>query len=181
MFLGLVVIALLGLLIFRGYSPKKVELTSKDTVKEILHKQKQLTDSIKVLDKKLKTSSTIKTITVTKYITQKETIVEYKKQLEKGRIDTLTLIMYYDSTLATCDSLNKVNDTIISTYKSKTQVLDSINSSIAYQNYLAYKDISTLQKSLKQQKRKTTSKVIGSTIGSVALGFGLGFLTGFFK
>jgi hypothetical protein len=87
----------------------------------------------------------------------------------------------YDSTLALCDSLNTINDSIINTQTSKISVLDSINSTLAYKNYLADKSIKNLNSTLKKQKIKSTSKTVGYTLLGTCVGFGIGFLSGSLK
>jgi hypothetical protein len=181
MFLGLFIIILIGLLVLKGCSIKKVEDNNKQINKELIEKQKHYQDSIKVLNKKLEKLNVKKGDVVIDYKTKVEYITKYKIRLQTEYIDTGSLIIMYDSTLALCDSLNTINDNIINTQTSKISVLDSINSTLAYKNYLADKSIKDLNKTLNKQKVKSTGKTVGYALLGTCVGFGIGFLSGSLK
>jgi len=109
MFLGLFIIILIGLLVLKGCSIKKVEDNNKQINKELIEKQKHYQDSIKVLNKKLEKLNVKKGDVVIDYKTKVEYITKYKIRLQTEYIDTGSLIIMYDSTLALCDSLIKIN------------------------------------------------------------------------
>lgn len=181
MFLGLFIIILIGLLVLKGCSIKKVEDNNKQINKELIEKQKHYQDSIKILNKKLEKLSLKKGDVIIDYKTKIEYITKYKIRLKTEYIDTGSLIIMYDSTLALCDSLNTINDSIINTQTSKISVLDSINSTLAYKNYLADKSIKDLNSTLKKQKIKSTGKTVGYTLLGTCVGFGIGFVSGSLK
>jgi len=181
MFLGLFIIILIGLLVLKGCSIKKVETNNKQINKELLEKQKHYQDSIKVLNKKLEKLGLKKGDVIIDYKTKVEYITKYKIRLQTEYIDTGSLIIMYDSTLALCDSLNTINDNIINTQTFKMSVLDSINSTLAYKNYLADRSIKELNNTLKKQKIKSTGKTVGYTLLGTCVGFGIGFVSGSLK
>jgi hypothetical protein len=160
---------------------QKVEINNKQINKELLEKQKHYQDSIKILNKKLDKLGLKKGDVIIDYKTKIEYITKYKIRLKTEYIDTGSLIIMYDSTLALCDSLNTINDSIINTQTSKISVLDSINSTLAYKNYLADKSIKDLNSTLNKQKVKSTSKTVGYTLLGTCVGFGIGFLSGSLK
>ena len=160
---------------------QKVEINNKQINKELLEKQKHYQDSIKVLNKKLEKLNVKKGNVVIDYKTKVEYITQYKIRLKTEYIDTGSLIIMYDSTLALCDSLNTINDNIINTQTSKISVLDSINSTLAYKNYLANTSIKELNKTLSKQKVKSTGKTVGYALLGTCVGFGIGFLSGSLK
>lgn len=160
---------------------QKVEINNKQINKELLEKQKHYQDSIKILNKKLEKLGLKKGDVIIDYKTKIEYITKYKIRLKTEYIDTGSLIIMYDSTLALCDSLNIINDSIINTQTSKISVLDSINGTLAYKNYLADKSIKDLNSTLNKQKIKSTSKTVGYTLLGTCVGFGIGFLSGSLK
>lgn len=160
---------------------QKVEINNKQINKELLEKQKHYQDSIKILNKKLEKLGLKKGDVIIDYKTKIEYITKYKIRLKTEYIDTGSLIIMYDSTLALCDSLNTINDSIINTQTSKISVLDSINSTLAYKNYLADKSIKDLNSTLKKQKIKSTGKTVGYTLLGTCVGFGIGFVSGSLK
>lgn len=160
---------------------QKVEINNKQINKELLEKQKHYQDSIKILNKKLEKLGLKKGDVIIDYKTKIEYITKYKIRLKTEYIDTGSLIIMYDSTLALCDSLNTINDSIINTQTSKISVLDSINSTLAYKNYLADKSIKELNNTLKKQKIKSTGKTVGYTLLGTCVGFGIGFVSGSLK
>ena len=160
---------------------QKVEINNKQINKELLEKQKHYQDSIKILNKKLEKLNVKKGNVVIDYKTKVEYITQYKIRLKTEYIDTGSLIIMYDSTLALCDSLNTINDNIINTQTSKISVLDSINSTLAFQNYLANTSIKELNKTLSKQKVKSTGKTVGYALLGTCVGFGIGFLSGSLK
>ena len=180
-FLALFIIILIGLLVLKGCSIKKEEDNNKQINKELIEKQKHYQDSIKILNKKLEKLNVKKGDVVIDYKTKVEYITQYKIRLKTEYIDTGSLIIMYDSTLALCDSLNTINDNIINTQTFKMSVLDSINSTLAYKNYLADKSIKELNNTLKKQKIKSTGKTVGYTLLGTCVGFGVGFLSGSLK
>lgn len=160
---------------------QKVEINNKQINKELLEKQKHYQDSIKILNKKLEKLGLKKGDVIIDYKTKIEYITKYKIRLQTEYIDTGSLIIMYDSTLALCDSLNTINDNIINTQTSKISVLDSINSTLAYKNYLADRSIKELNKTLNKQKVKSTGKTVGYALLGTCVGFGIGFLSGSLK
>lgn len=165
----------------RSCNIQKVEINNKQINKELLEKQKHYQDSIKILNKKLEKLGLKKGDVIIDYKTKIEYITKYKIRLKTEYIDTGSLIIMYDSTLALCDSLNTINDSIINTQTSKISVLDSINSTLAYKNYLADKSIKNLNSTLNKQKIKSTGKTVGYTLLGTCVGFGIGFLSGSLK
>ena len=175
------ILILFLIICLRSCNIQKVEINNKQINKELLEKQKHYQDSIKVLNKKLEKLNVKKGDVVIDYKTKVEYITKYKIRLQTEYIDTGSLIIMYDSTLALCDSLNTINDSIINTQTSKISVLDSINSTLAYKNYLADRSIKELNNTLKKQKIKSTGKTVGYTLLGTCVGFGIGFLSGSLK
>ena len=179
---GYLILLILFLIIcLKSCNIQKAEINNKQINKELLDKQKYYQDSIKNLNKKLEKLGVKKGDVIIDYKTKVEYITKYKIRLKTEYIDTGSLIIMYDSTLALCDSLNTINDSIINTQFYKINVLDSINSTIAFQNYLANNSIKELNKTLKKQKRVSTGKAIGYSLLGTSVGFGIGFITGVLK
>jgi hypothetical protein len=175
------ILILFLIICLRSCNIQKIEVNNKQINKELLEKQKHYQDSIKVLNKKLEKLNVKKDGVVIDYKTKVEYITQYKIRLKTEYIDTGSLIIMYDSTLALCDSLNTINDNIINTQTSKISVLDSINSTLAYKNYLANTSIKELNKTLSKQKVKSTGKTVGYALLGTCVGFGIGFLSGSLK
>ena len=175
------ILILFLIICLRSCNIQKIEVNNKQINKELLEKQKHYQDSIKVLNKKLEKLNVKKDGVVIDYKTKIEYITKYKIRLQTEYIDTGSLIVMYDSTLAICDSLNTINDNIINTQTFKMSVLDSINSTLAYKNYLADKSIKDLNSTLNKQKIKSTGKTVGYTLLGTCVGFGIGFLSGSLK
>ena len=175
------ILILFLIICLRSCHTQKVEINNKQINKELLEKQKHYQDSIKILNKKLEKLNVKKGDVVIDYKTKVEYITQYKIRLKTEYIDTGSLIIMYDSTLALCDSLNTINDNIINTQTSKISVLDSINSTLAYKNYLANTSIKELNKTLSKQKVKSTGKTVGYALLGTCVGFGIGFLSGSLK
>jgi hypothetical protein len=175
------ILILFLIICLRSCHTQKVEINNKQINKELLEKQKHYQDSIKILNKKLEKLNVKKGDVVIDYKTKVEYITKYKIRLKTEYIDTGSLIIMYDSTLALCDSLNTINDNIINTQTSKISVLDSINSTLAYKNYLANTSIKELNKTLSKQKVKSTGKTVGYALLGTCVGFGIGFLSGSLK
>ena len=175
------ILILFLIICLRSCNIQKIEVNNKQINKELLEKQKHYQDSIKVLNKKLEKLNVKKDGVVIDYKTKVEYITKYKIRLQTEYIDTGSLIVMYDSTLAICDSLNTINDNIINTQTFKMSVLDSINSTLAYKNYLADRSIKELNNTLKKQKVKSTGKTVGYTLLGTCVGFGVGFLSGSLK
>jgi hypothetical protein len=163
------ILILFLIICLRSCNIQKVEINNKQINKELLEKQKHYQDSIKVLNKKLEKLN----------VKKGDVVIDYKTKAEY--IDTGSLIIMYDSTLALCDSLNTINNDIINTQTSKISVLDSINSTLAYKNYLADRSIKELNKTLNKQKVKSTGKTVGYALLGTCVGFGIGFLSGSLK
>jgi hypothetical protein len=179
---GYLILLILFLIIcLKSCHIQKVEINNKQINKELLEKQKYYQDSIKNLNKKLEKLGVKKDGVIIDYKTKVEYITKYKIRLKTEYIDTGSLIIMYDSTLALCDSLNTINDSIINTQTYKINVLDSINSTIAFQNYLANNSIKELNKTLNKQKKVSTGKAIGYSLLGTSVGFGIGFITGVLK
>lgn len=179
---GYLILLILFLIIcLKSCHIQKVEINNKQINKELLEKQKYYQDSIKNLNKKLEKLGVKKDGVIIDYKTKVEYITKYKIRLKTEYIDTGSLIIMYDSTLALCDSLNTINDSIINTQTYKINVLDSINGTIAFQNYLANNSIKELNKTLSKQKRVSTGKAIGYSLLGTSVGFGIGFITGVLK
>lgn len=179
---GYLILLILFLIIcLKSCHIQKADVTNKQINKELLEKQKYYQDSIKNLNKKLEKLGVKKGGVITDYKTKVEYITKYKIRLKTEYIDTGSLIIMYDSTLALCDSLNTINDSIINTQFYKIGILDSINSTIAFQNYLANNSIKELNKTLKKQKKVFTGKAIGYSLLGTSVGFGIGFITGVLK
>lgn len=175
------ILILFLIICLRSCNIQKIEVNNKQINKELLEKQKHYQDSIKVLNKKLEKFNVKKDGVVIDYKTKIKYITKYKIRLQTEYIDTGSLIIMYDSTLAICDSLNTINDNIINTQTFKMSVLDSINSALAYKNYLADRSIKELNNTLKKQKIKSTGKTVGYTLLGTCVGFGVGFLSGSLK
>ena len=175
------ILILFLIICLRSCNIQKIEVNNKQINKELLEKQKHYQDSIKVLNKKLEKLNVKKDGVVIDYKTKIEYITKYKIRLQTEYIDTGSLIVMYDSTLAICDSLNTINDNIINTQTFKMSVLDSINSTLAYKNYLADRSIKELNNTLKKQKVKSTGKTVGYALLGTCVGFGIGFLSGSLK
>jgi hypothetical protein len=175
------ILILFLIICLRSCNIQKIEVNNKQINKELLEKQKHYQDSIKILNKKLEKLNVKKGNVVIDYKTKVEYITQYKIRLKTEYIDTGSLIIMYDSTLALCDSLNTINDNIINTQTSKISVLDSINSTLAYKNYLANTSIKELNKTLSKQKVKSTGKTVGYALLGTCVGFGIGFLSGSLK
>jgi len=175
------ILILFLIICLRSCNIQKIEVNNKQINKELLEKQKHYQDSIKVLNKKLEKLNVKKDGVVIDYKTKIEYITKYKIRLQTEYIDTGSLIVMYDSTLVICDSLNTINDNIINTQTFKMSVLDSINSTLAYKNYLADRSIKELNNTLKKQKVKSTGKTVGYTLLGTCVGFGVGFLSGSLK
>jgi ATP-dependent 26S proteasome regulatory subunit len=175
------ILILFLIICLRSCNIQKIEVNNKQINKELLEKQKHYQDSIKVLNKKLEKLNVKKDGVVIDYKTKIQYITKYKIRLQTEYIDTGSLIIMYDSTLAICDSLNTINDNIINTQTFKMSVLDSINSTLAYKNYLADRSIKELNNTLKKQKIKSTGKTVGYTLLGTCVGFGVGFLSGSLK
>jgi hypothetical protein len=175
------ILILFLIICLRSCNIQKVEINNKQINKELIEKQKHYQDSIKILNKKLEKLNVKKGNVVIDYKTKVEYITQYKIRLKTEYIDTGSLIIMYDSTLALCDSLNTINDNIINTQTSKISVLDSINSTLAYKNYLANTSIKELNKTLSKQKVKSTGKTVGYALLGTCVGFGIGFLSGSLK
>lgn len=175
------ILILFLIICLRSCNIQKIEVNNKQINKELLEKQKHYQDSIKILNKKLEKLNVKKDGVVIDYKTKVEYITQYKIRLKTEYIDTGSLIIMYDSTLALCDSLNTINDNIINTQTSKISVLDSINSTLAYKNYLANTSIKELNKTLSKQKVKSTGKTVGYALLGTCVGFGIGFLSGSLK
>lgn len=175
------ILILFLIICLRSCNIQKIEINNKQINKELLEKQKHYQDSIKILNKKLEKLNVKKDGVVIDYKTKVEYITQYKIRLQTEYIDTGSLIIMYDSTLAICDSLNTINDNIINTQTFKMSVLDSINSTLAYKNYLADRSIKELNNTLKKQKIKSTGKTVGYTLLGTCVGFGIGFLSGSLK
>ena len=176
-----ILLTLFLIILLRSCHTQKVEINNKQINKELLEKQKHYQDSIKILNKKLEKLGLKKGDVIIDYKTKIEYITKYKIRLKTEYIDTGSLIIMYDSTLALCDSLNTINDNIINTQTSKISVLDSINSTLAYKNYLANTSIKELNKTLSKQKVKSTGKTVGYALLGTCVGFGIGFLSGSLK
>jgi hypothetical protein len=176
-----ILLTLFLIILLRSCHIQKVEINNKQINKELLEKQKHYQDSIKILNKKLEKLGLKKGDVIIDYKTKIEYITKYKIRLKTEYIDTGSLIIMYDSTLALCDSLNTINDNIINTQTSKISVLDSINSTLAYKNYLANTSIKELNKTLSKQKVKSTGKTVGYALLGTCVGFGIGFLSGSLK
>jgi hypothetical protein len=177
----LILLILFLIICLKSCNIQKAEINNKQINKELLEKQKYYQDSIKNLNKKLEKLGVKKDGVIIDYKTKVEYITKYKIRLQTEYIDTGSLIIMYDSTLALCDSLNTINDSIINTQFYKISVLDSINNTIAFQNYLANNSIKELNKTLKKQKRVSTGKTIGYSLLGTSVGFGIGFITGVLK
>ena len=157
-------------------------LAQKDLkLKEFEQKIKLYEDSLLVINKSLQKTQIIKDTVYLKHTEYKTKIVKVKQDLLEGKVDTITLIETLDQAFANCDSLSKVNDTIIKIQTSKIEVLDSIINTQEYKAFKMKEDINYLNKSLKKQKRVSTGKTIGYTLLGTCVGFGIGFLSGSLK
>lgn len=166
----------------KGIENNNIENEFKLKEKEFKKREKYLLDSINKISKQIEYKEIIKEKEVVKYISKKQTIIEYKEKLVYGA-DTNTLMGIYDSALAICDSLNNTNNGIIDNQKTKMLFLDSIYSNEhnrflneQIKSNLFSEDIKTLNKNLKRQKRQSTGKIIGFSSLSFLGGIGTGFL-----
>jgi|LakMenEpi03Aug12_release.lakeMendotaPanAssembly.Ray.scaffolds.fasta_scaffold90012_4 uncharacterized protein with FMN-binding domain len=180
-FLGIIIlIIIIASLLKACNSPKP--LTQKDLkLREFEQKIKLYEDSLLVINKSLQKTQIIKDTVYLKHTEYKTKIVKVKQDLADNKIDTITLIETLDQAFANCDSLSKINDTIIKIQTSKIEVLDSIINTQEYKAFKMKEDIFFLNKSLKKQKRVSTGKTIGYTILGTAVGLGTGLLIGIFK
>jgi len=180
-FLGIILIIIIIASILRSCNTPK-PLAQKDLkLKEFEQKIKLYEDSLLVINKSLQKTQIIKDTVYLKHTEYKTKIVKVKQDLLEGKVDTITLVETLDQAFANCDSLSKVNDTIIKIQTSKIEVLDSIINTQEYKAFKMKEDISYLNKSLKKQKRVSTGKTIGYTLLGTCVGFGIGFLSGSLK
>lgn len=180
-FLGIILIIIIIASILRSCNTPK-PLAQKDLkLKEFEQKIKLYEDSLLVINKSLQKTQIIKDTVYLKHTEYKTKIVKVKQDLLEGKVDTITLVETLDQAFANCDSLSKVNDTIIKIQTSKIEVLDSIINTQEYKAFKMKEDISYLNKSLKKQKRVSTGKIIGYTVVGVAVGFLTGFGVGYLK
>ena len=180
-FLGIILIIIIIASILRSFNTPK-PLAQKDLkLKEFEQKIKLYEDSLLVINKSLQKTQIIKDTVYLKHTEYKTKIVKVKQDLLEGKVDTITLVETLDQAFANCDSLSKVNDTIIKIQTSKIEVLDSIINTQEYKAFKMKEDISYLNKSLKKQKRVSTGKTIGYTLLGTCVGFGIGFLSGSLK
>ena len=180
-FLGIILIIIIIASILRSCNTPK-PLAQKDLkLKEFEQKIKLYEDSLLVINKSLQKTQIIKDTVYLKHTEYKTKIVKVKQDLADNKIDTITLIETLDQAFANCDSLSKVNDTIIKIQTSKIEVLDSIINTQEYKAFKMKEDINYLNKSLKKQKRVSTGKTIGYTLLGTCVGFGIGFLSGSLK
>jgi uncharacterized protein with FMN-binding domain len=180
-FLGIILIIIIIASILRSCNTPK-PLAQKDLkLKEFEQKIKLYEDSLLVINKSLQKTQIIKDTVYLKHTEYKTKIVKVKQDLLEGKVDTITLIETLDQAFANCDSLSKVNDTIIKIQTSKIEVLDSIINTQEYKAFKMKEDINYLNKSLKKQKRVSTGKTIGYTLLGTCVGFGIGFLSGSLK
>jgi len=167
----------------KGIENNNVEKEFKLKEKEFKKREKYLLDSIDKVSKQIDYKEIVKEKVVVKYITKKQTIIEYKKDSLSNGKDTSTLIDLYDNAITLCDSVNEVNNGIIDNQKSKMLLLDSIYSNEhsrllneQEKSNLFSQDIKALNKSLVRQKRQSTGKIIGFSTISFIGGIGTGFL-----
>ena len=180
-FLGIILIIIIIASILRSCNTPK-SLSQKDLkLREFEQKIKLYEDSLLIINKSLQKTQIIKDTVYLKHTEYKTKIVKVKQDLADNKIDTITLIETLDQAFANCDSLSKVNDTIIKIQTSKIEVLDSIINTQEYKAFKMKEDISYLNKSLKKQKRVSTGKTIGYTLLGTCVGFGIGFLSGSLK
>lgn len=180
-FLGIILIIIIIASILRSCNTPK-PLAQKDLkLKEFEQKIKLYEDSLLVINKSLQKTQIIKDTVYLKHTEYKTKIVKVKQDLLEGKVDTITLVETLDQAFANCDSLSKVNDTIIKIQTSKIEVLDSIINTQEYKAFKMKEDINYLNKSLKKQKRVSTGKTIGYTLLGTCVGFGIGFLSGSLK
>jgi len=176
----LIIISLFFILLKSCHKTRAFDINKEQKI-EYVKKEKLYSDSIVLLNMKLKTVTIIKDTVYKKYTEYKTKIVIQKEQLINNEIDTVTILQIYDAALSECDSLNSINDTIISMHVDKFRVLDSvISNSKSYNNKLNV-DISLLNKQLKKQKVRSTGKTILWSIVSGVVGFGAGVVTGIVK
>jgi uncharacterized protein with FMN-binding domain len=180
-FLGIIIlIIIIASLLKACNSPKP--LTQKDLkLREFEQKIKLYEDSLLVINKSLQKTQIIKDTVYLKHTEFKTKIVKVKQDLADNKIDTITLVETLNQAFANCDSLSKINDTIIKIQTTKIEVLDSIINTQEYKAFKMKEDIFFLNKSLKKQKRVSTGKTIGYTILGTAVGLGTGLLIGIFK
>jgi uncharacterized protein with FMN-binding domain len=175
-FLGIIILIIIIASLLRACNSPK-PLTQKDLkLREFEQKIKLYEDSLLVINKSLQKTQIIKDTIYLKHTEYKIKIVKVKQDLADNKIDTITLIETLDLAFANCDSLSKVNDTIIKIQTTKIEVLDSIINTQEYRAFKMKEDITYLNKSLKKQKRVSTGKTIGYTILGTAVGVGTGFL-----
>ena len=180
-FLGIILIIIIIASILRSCNTPK-SLSQKDLkLREFEQKIKLYEDSLLIINKSLQKTQIIKDTVYLKHTEYKTKIVKVKQDLADNKIDTITLIETLDQAFANCDSLSKVNDTIIKIQTSKIEVLDSIINTQEYKAFKMKEDINYLNKSLKKQKRVSTGKTIGYTLLGTCVGFGIGFLSGSLK
>ena len=180
-FLGIILIIIIIASILRSCNTPK-SLSQKDLkLREFEQKIKLYEDSLLVINKSLQKTQIIKDTVYLKHTEYKTNIVKVKQDLLEGKVDTITLVETLDQAFANCDSLSKVNDTIIKIQTSKIEVLDSIINTQEYKAFKMKEDINYLNKSLKKQKRVSTGKTIGYTLLGTCVGFGIGFLSGSLK
>ena len=180
-FLGIILIIIIIASILRSCNTPK-SLSQKDLkLREFEQKIKLYEDSLLIINKSLQKTQIIKDTVYLKHTEYKTKIVKVKQDLLEGKVDTITLIETLDQAFANCDSLSKVNDTIIKIQTSKIEVLDSIINTQEYKAFKMKEDINYLNKSLKKQKRVSTGKTIGYTLLGTCVGFGIGFLSGSLK
>ncbi|TXG81124.1 MAG: hypothetical protein E6R13_06870 [Spirochaetes bacterium] len=181
MILGFIIFIIIILAVLKTCNSPK-PLTQKELkLKEYEQKIKLYEDSLLVINKSLQKTQIIKDTVYLKHQDFKQKITKTKDDLSKGKIDTIILVETLEQAFTNCDSLNNVNDTIISIQKSKIEVLDSIINTQEYKESKMKEDISFLNKSLKKQKRVSTGKTIGYTLVGVATGFLIGFGVGYLK
>ena len=179
--LGIIILIIIIASLLRACNSPK-PLTQKDLkLREFEQKIKLYEDSLLVINKSLQKTQIIKDTVYLKHTEYKTKIVKVKQDLADNKIDTITLIETLDQAFANCDSLSKVNDTIIKIQTTKIEVLDSIINTQEYKAFKMKEDISFLNKSLKKQKRVSTGKTIGYTILGTAVGLGTGLLIGIYK
>lgn len=180
-FLGIaLIIVIIASLLRTCNTPKP--LTQKDLkLREFEQKIKLYEDSLLVINKSLQKTQIIKDTVYLKHTEYKTKIVKVKQDLADNKVDTITLVETLDQAFANCDSLSKINDTIIKIQTSKIEVLDSIINTQEYKAFKMKEDISYLNKSLKKQKRISTGKTIGYTLMGTVVGLGTGLLIGIFK
>lgn len=177
----MLIIMSLSFILLKSCHRNRVSDIKKEQEIEYVKKEKLYSDSIVLLNMKLKTMNVIKDTVYKKYTEYKTKIVIQKEQLINNEIDTITILQTYDAALAECDSLNSINDTIIKMHVDKFHVLDSVISNNKSYNNKLNVDIGLLNKQLKKQKVRSTGKTILWSVVSGCIGFGAGIVTGIFK